>query len=224
MRRLTAIARAGSLQSGLLLAALVAVVVSAFHRFEPGSAAAILSGVFYFVVFSVAGYLIGARRNWLVTYAIVAVPAIVVGVAAALLPSVPFAVELARDLFALVLQLLLVFLVCRFSLFDRSATRADRITAGICGYLIIGLMWASLYSIHELFHPGGIVDSSGRDLAESGGSLYFSLVTLTSTGYGDVLAKSPSSRLLASLEAIAGTLYLAVFISALVGSPGKFRE
>jgi uncharacterized membrane protein (UPF0136 family) len=219
--RLPAIARAGSLQSGLLLAALVAVMVSAFNRFDPGSAGAILSGVFYFTVFSVAGYLIGARRNWLIAYAVVAVPAIVVGVAAVLLPSLPFAVEVARDLFALVLHVHLVLLVFRFSLFDRSASRADRVTAGICGYLIIGLMWANLFSLHELYRPGEIVDSSGKDLADSGGFLYFSLVTLTSTGYGDVLAQSSSARLLASLEAIVGTLYLAVFISTLVGSQEK---
>jgi hypothetical protein len=47
--------------------------------------------------------------------------------------------------------------------------------------------------------------------------MYFSFATLTTLGYGDIVPTSPVSRMLASVEAIAGQLYLAVLVSRLVG-------
>jgi hypothetical protein len=49
------------------------------------------------------------------------------------------------------------------------------------------------------------------------GVLYFSFVTLTTLGYGDVVPTSPVTRTLASLEAITGQLYLTVLVARLVG-------
>ena len=48
-------------------------------------------------------------------------------------------------------------------------------------------------------------------------ALYFSFATLTTLGYGDILPTSPISRMLASMEAITGQLYLAVLVARLVG-------
>lgn len=53
--------------------------------------------------------------------------------------------------------------------------------------------------------------------AEEGDFLYYSFITITTTGYGEILPISPSARRLASLQAVTGTLYLAVFIAALLG-------
>jgi hypothetical protein len=47
--------------------------------------------------------------------------------------------------------------------------------------------------------------------------MYFSFVTLTTVGYGDVLAKTSPARALAAAEAVTGSLYLAVFVARLVG-------
>jgi len=118
----------------------------------------------------------------------------------------------------ILLQLMLVLLVFRFSMLDPYANRADRIVAGISGYLIIAFLWAGLYALHERISPGGLVDSSKMVINEAEGDfLYYSFITLTTTGYGEILPVSPSARLLASLQSIAGTLYLAVFIAALLG-------
>ena len=110
-------------------------------------------------------------------------------------------------------------LVFRFSMLDPHANRADRIVAGISGYLIIALLWAGLYALHERMWPGGLVDSSkGVILAEEGDYLYYSFITLTTTGYGEIPPISPSARLLASLQAVTGTLYPAVFIASIAGA------
>jgi hypothetical protein len=209
------------LQSGLLLVALLLVIGSVFVRGEAGTWGGLVAGVFYIGVFSVAGYLIGARRRWLTAYLCLAGPAVLVSLVAASQAHPSPIVEGSRDLLGLILQVMLVGLVFRFSLFHRSASRLDRVIAGVCGYFILALIWANLYSLLEICQPGGLVQSSGAAIEGDGGSLlYFSLITLSTTGYGDILATSPAARLLASLEAVTGTLYLAVFISTLISGGG----
>lgn len=175
-------------------------------------------GIVYLVVFSVASYLIGARQKWLLAYGILAAGVWVIGLTDTFIPFATPSLVLTRDILLILLQLMLVMLVFRFSMFEANANRADRIVAGISGYLIIAFLWAALYSTHERLLPGGLVDSSKGVLnAAEGDFLYYSLITQTTTGYGEIVPISPSARLLASLQAVAGTLYLAVFIAALLG-------
>lgn len=204
------------LQSLLLLVALLLVIAASFSE-GPN----LLGAVTYLVVFSVAGYLLGARRQWLTAYGVLAVPALGLGLAAAASKGGE-AVVMARDGSSMGMQLLLMWLVFRFSLLDHRATRPDRIVAGICGYLILALFWANLYSIQTLLHPGSLIDRDGLTFSREGGGLvYFSLITLSTVGYGDIAPVTPGARLLSGLEAITGTLYLAVFISTLVGGTNR---
>lgn len=217
------------LRSGLLLLALLALFVTAFMLpTVPGSTAARVMTIVYLVVFSVASYLIGARRNWLVAYGILAAFGWATELVCAVFPGHYQAFEITRDSLLILLQLMLVCLVFRFSMLDPHANRADRIVAGISGYLIMAFLWAGLYALHERIFPGGFVDSSkSAPHAAQGDFLYYSFITLTTTGYGDMLPISPSARMLASLQSVAGTLYLAVFIAALLGrtstEPGDGR-
>ena len=207
------------IRSGLLLAGLLALIASAFILpTAPGSSAERIMAVVYLVVFSVASYLIGARRNWLITYGILAAGVWAIGLTDAFMQHNPEALAITRDSLLILLQVMLVALVFRFSMFDPNANGADRIVAGISGYLIIALMWARLYALHEAVIPGGLVDSTRSVINPAEGDLlYFSFVTQTTTGYGEILPVSASARLLASLQSVTGTLYLAVFIAALLG-------
>ena len=54
--------------------------------------------------------------------------------------------------------------------------------------------------------------------------LYFSLVSITTMGYGDILPVSALARSFASLEGVFGTLYLAVMIARLVGLHSRRRD
>jgi hypothetical protein len=212
------------IRSSFLLIALLALIVSAFILpTAPGSTAARVMAVMYLVVFSVASYLIGARHKWLVAYGMIAACAWIIGLTGECFSVIPPTLELTRDGLLILLQLMLILLVLRFSMLDPNANRADRVIAGVSGYLIIALLWAGLYAVHEKLYPGGLIDSSkGAINAAEGDFLYYSFITLTTTGYGDILPVSPSARLLASLQSITGTLYLAVFIAALLGrSPNE---
>ena len=86
---------------------------------------------------------------------------------------------------------------------------AELIFCAISIYLLIGIMWAGIYSVLEGISPGSFSETT--DL------LYFSFVTLTTVGFGDVAPLSVLSRRLAVFEAAMGSIYMAVIIAMIVG-------
>lgn len=134
-----------------------------------------------------------------------------------------------RPLIIVNFALTLVFLAFLGSALLRAILEQERVTldtifGGICVYLLLGVAWSLAYSVLEYLQPGSfLVD--GLPLPGTGGPdefrrdelIYFSFVTLTTVGYGDVLARSNPARALAAAEAVTGSLYLAIFIARLVG-------
>ena len=113
--------------------------------------------------------------------------------------------------FATVLYFYIVILLTKCLLAIRVVT-ADLIYCAISIYLLIGMGWAGVYTIVESISPGSF---SGTP--ESGDLLYFSFVTLTTVGYGDVLPLSALGKRLAILEAAMGSIYMAVIVAMIVG-------
>jgi len=109
---------------------------------------------------------------------------------------------------------------------------SETIAGGICVYLLLGIVWACVFSLLETARPGsfpeGVVASGQADVVRAHGSLvdfvYFSYVTLTTLGYGDITPVKPAARSLATLEAITGQLYLAVLIARLVATYTRTRD
>lgn len=105
--------------------------------------------------------------------------------------------------------------------------RAERVTpvkisGALSVYLLMGLVWAHLFAVLEVVSPGSF------DLGTGAGSVpvpsdlfseffYYSFITLSTLGYGDITPVSDGARSLAALEAIAGQLYLTVLVARLVG-------
>lgn len=114
--------------------------------------------------------------------------------------------------------------VILYTILDEERVTLDTVFGGICVYLMIGLIWVLAYSIVEYLQPGSFrVDGGPLTRPLDPGEfrhaelMYFSYVTLTTVGYGDILAKTDPARALAAAEAVFGSLYLAVFIARLVG-------
>jgi hypothetical protein len=101
-------------------------------------------------------------------------------------------------------------------LFKAKDITSDTIIGAICVYFLIGLMWAYVYAILEIFHPGTFYSSQGGSL---GSQLftYYSFVTITTLGYGDITPLTSQARSLSLIEAAFGQIYLAVVIARLVG-------
>jgi hypothetical protein len=117
------------------------------------------------------------------------------------------------------------------ALFIARVTRDGRINihriVGACGtFLLLGLVFAQAYKLIALYVPqafaiGGVPAAPG---AMDYRYIYYSFITLTSTGYGDITPLHPYARSLATFEAITGQLYLAVLIARLVGLEMEWRE
>lgn len=83
-------------------------------------------------------------------------------------------------------------------------------------YLLLGFVWASIYLAVEAFTPGSI-RLEGGPVERQTELLYFSLVTLSTVGYGDIVPLSGMARILTALEGVTGVLYIATTVAFLVG-------
>ena len=95
----------------------------------------------------------------------------------------------------------------------------NRIVGAICIYLLLGVIWAMTYTLVDLVSPGSFAGFSPT--TEQGWDsewLYFSFVTMTTLGYGDILPVSATSRGLAYMQAVVGQFYIAVLVAGLVGA------
>ena len=103
----------------------------------------------------------------------------------------------------------------------------QRIEGAIAVYLLLGILWSQVYFLMVLFDPGSLQGVSGPQDRMTSRLVYFSFVTLTSTGYGDVTPQTPFAQSLANLESIAGQLFPAVLLARLVSltvSAGQARH
>lgn len=134
-----------------------------------------------------------------------------------------------------------VLVVLISDIFARGEVTGDKIAGAICVYLLIGITWAILFGVLELAQPGSFALPQGDAQAidrkvlfappeagethrphifttEKGAHLnYLSFITLTSTGYGDLIPVSNAARTFSWLEAVVGQLYLAILVARLVG-------
>ncbi len=99
----------------------------------------------------------------------------------------------------------------------------DTLFGAVCGYLLLGIIWSLLYLAVETTSQGSfsVPAQAAADTANvqpSRGDLsYYSFITLTTVGYGDITPTKPLVRTLAWMEAVAGQFYLAVLVAGLVG-------
>jgi len=102
----------------------------------------------------------------------------------------------------------------------------NRIMGAIGSYLLIGIVFTQAYRLLAGFVPGAFaVGGTPADFDLISQKLsYFSFITLTSTGYGDITPVHPYARSLATMEALAGNLFLTVLVARLVGQEIDWRH
>lgn len=114
--------------------------------------------------------------------------------------------------------LLLTTAVLAFDLARETRVTAHTIYAAICGYLMIGSVFAAGYVTIEFVAPGSFgASAAGGSAALSPGDFsYFSVMTLATVGYGDIIPLHKFARGLAAVEAVVGQFYIAGIVARLV--------
>jgi len=123
---------------------------------------------------------------------------------------------LASHLFSILFMLITMVMILHYVIGAKRVTR-DVIFAAIVVYLMIGVMGSIIYALLQNVSPGSfsIAEAAVREGAYV--FIYYSFVTLTTLGYGDVTPLTDQARALSFLEAVVGQLYVAVLIARLVG-------
>ena len=96
----------------------------------------------------------------------------------------------------------------------------NKILGAICLYLLLGLIWAVLYTLLQLEFPDSFqtMQKHTQWFMLFPDFVYFSFVTMTTLGFGDISPNLPVARFLVYFEAIVGQFYLAILVASLVGS------
>ena len=111
--------------------------------------------------------------------------------------------------------LLVLAIAVGINVFARGHAVGDRVFGAIVLYLMLGVMWAFVYAMLNTLLPNAFTEGAGRTRGIADW-VYFSFVTLTTVGYGDIVPIARAARSLAMLEALVGQLYPAIIIARLV--------
>lgn len=100
-----------------------------------------------------------------------------------------------------------------------SAKRVNRniIYGSMCVYLLLGLQGAFIYTLLEFWMPGSLSGEGLSSVYDIPTFIYFSFVTLSTLGYGDIVPVTRGAQALTSMEALIGQFYLTVLVARLVG-------
>ena len=171
---------------------------------------------------------VSKSRRTLRNAMILGVPAIVAELLDVSAPEWPLGhLQLGHLLSALFLGYVIVVLL-KFIFASKHVT-ANTIFASLCIYLLLGTLWAMAYSVlatmqrEPFWYSLALEEISNTEDAmrigaePAGLEFYFSFVTMTTLGYGDIVPRSAAARGLATLQAVVGQLYLAVLVARLVG-------
>lgn len=126
----------------------------------------------------------------------------------------PRALGVWPDALALVSVVLIVFILLK-QVFSVGPITSMRIQGAISIYLGFGVAWAHAFHIANLLEPGSF-NTAHVEVSSVSAWVYYSFVTLTTVGYGDIVPVKPIARSLAIGEAVTGQLYLAVLLAHLV--------
>lgn len=174
---------------------------------------AIMISVLLACVYSVSG-----RKRSLAIGGIFCLPA-VAGEIATQTRYLPI-IESYGAILSLPLLVYVILHILRNILLTKRVT-GDTICGAVCIYLLLGVSWISLYMLMQLLYPGSLAiggEPVHGDRLPWSDYFYFSFTTLTTLGYGDITPVTSQARSLAMVEAVCGTLYVAVLIAKLVGT------
>lgn len=201
----------------LFAALMILVAVMPFLR--PGAFGAGILQVLFTLLLLSGLYAVGDGKRALVVAAVFAGPALVLAWAGRFTANTALG-----GIGALLLAGFLVFTATQILKFIVRARRvtSELIFGAVSVYLMMGVVGALLFAVLDLWSPGSLrmpggAGSAVDDATQFSAVAYYSFVTLTTLGYGDITPVSRMARSLSTMEAVTGQLYLAVLVARVVG-------
>jgi len=206
----------------LLVALLLLLVVQPIALgFE--NAESLFNALFVFVMVMLV-FALARDKVWRVIACVLCIPAAALSFGSYFLPS--SAQEISLFAGHLIGALFFIGVTGKIiqSIFVSRELSLDSIFGAICGYLLLGVAWGLTYAkIHAVNPESFQFDNPILQQVEQGTYssqvfIYYSFVTLTTVGYGDITPLSTTARTLSWVEALTGQLYLAVLIAGLISA------
>jgi voltage-gated potassium channel len=123
----------------------------------------------------------------------------------------------AAKYFALAILFGTYALILFYLLISAEKLSFQDVSNAVSVYLLIGIFFGFVYGFIEVIQPGSFVYEKAGDGDISGDMVYFSFITLTSLGFGDILPINKYAKILVVFEVVTGVIYIAVMIGRLVG-------
>ena len=124
--------------------------------------------------------------------------------------------EHVKNLFGMLFMLYMIILFLEH-FFRQDEINREVIFGALVVYLLMGLMWAYGYTLLEHLQPESFTHPASLPELDLGAFDYFSFVTMTTLGYGDIVPATQAARAMVMTQAITGQVYLAVLVARLVG-------
>ncbi len=214
LHRFTVVAK-GS-RSRLLLTSLVGLLLiypfldaSLYHR--------VIRGLLNGLILASAAFAVGRSLRVLVIAVLLAGPAIAMQASV-----IANGEEGMVELWYLASAMFYAFTVAQVLAYvlRQGAVSSEKICAAISAYLLLGLLWTSIYAFIDAIVPGSFAIAGASDAQRPLAwvdFLFFSFTTLTTTGYGNIVPLTPHAQSMSIVEQLAGTFFIAILIARLAG-------
>ncbi len=159
-------------------------------------------------------YAISSNKTQTIIAVSLALPMMILTWTANLIPSV--ILDFFVYLFTLLFLGVIIISILEF-IFTTDKVTHHVIFGAISVYLLIGIAWSILYLVLESFYPGSFSNIPAPDAQPPSSFVYFSFVTITTLGYGDISPLTSRAKALAIGEALVGQIYMTVLVAWLVG-------
>jgi len=170
--------------------------------------------LFFSIIFIATIYAVSQKRYHIIIAAILIIPALF----AVWIPDIPTnnTPLTIGYICGLIVFAFAVISILNYIFNEETVTR-QTISAAVAVYLLIALMWSFIYRLIENLYPASFAVAHAKLEGAENIYLYFSLVTITTLGYGDITPTGSQALSLAVLEAITGQIYLVVVVAWFVG-------
>ena len=170
--------------------------------------------LFFSIIFIATIYATSPKKTHIIIAVILIIPALV----AVWTPDIPMHNTLLTIgyICGLIVFAFAIILILNF-VFSEETVNRQTISAAVAVYLLLALMWSFIYRLIENLYPGSFAVAHDKLQEAPNIYLYFSMVTITTLGYGDISPTGSQAVSLSVLEAITGQIYLVVVVAWFVG-------